>query len=502
MNATVRTGALLVLLLPAALLLAAACVDGNLAEADGRRLTVDHAAQLILDHSTVPGDSQVVRVVAELWVDYTLLAERLEADTALSSLDVDDVVRQPLEEEMLARLSEEVVEADTVVDDQELAERFAAEMPGAQATASQILLLFPPGATNRQRDSVRSAAEGLREQIAAGADFAVLAERFSADRGSAARGGSMGTFERGEMLAAVDSAVFRLRPGEMSEPVATELGYHVLRLERIQVPELSEAGAEFRRRIQVERLAEAEAAYIAMLDSASGLALADDALSVARALAEATPGALSRRAARRPLLTWSDGAYTASALLDVIRLSPAGFAESVAGADDEELEAALRQVARRELLLTEARARGLEAGQARVDSLREAARAAVLARAREIGLAAPPPGDGTDMDADAASPPDSAAALTVPLADSAPPARDDPQQAPAPVAPASQPASAEERVEATLIRILSGRQEIIPLGAVIMLLRDQADWRIHETRIGAVLARLEELRSAIAGVRD
>lgn len=446
-----------------------------MAEAGGRRLTVDDAAQLILDHSTVPGDSQVVRVVAELWVDYTLLAERLEADTSLASLDVDDLVRQPLEEEMLARLSEEVVQADTVVGDEELAERFAAEMPGAQATASQILLLFPPGATNRQRDSVRAAATGLRDQIAAGADFAVLAERFSADRGSADRGGSMGTFERGEMLAAVDSAVFQLRPGELSEPIATDLGYHVLRLERLEVPNLAEAGAEFRQRIQVERLAEAEAAYVAMLDSTSGLALADDALAVARALAESTPGALSGPAARRPLLTWTDGAYTAGAFLDMIRLSPEGFAEGVAGADSQELEAALRRVARRELLLTEARARALEPTQARADSVREAARAAVLARAREIGLAAPPPADGAAADTAATN------ATTLPTNAT------------------TLPTNAEERVESALVRILSGRQEIIPLGAVIMLLRDQSDWRIHETRTSAVLARLEELRSAIAG---
>ena len=472
MNARVRAGACLALLLPAA-----ACGDGNLAEADGRRFAVDAAAQLILDHSTLPGDSQVVQVVAELWVDYTLLARHLEADTSLASLDVDDLVRQPLEDETLARLSEEVVEADTVVGDDELAERFAAEMPGAQATASQILVLFPPGATNRQRDSVRAAAVGLREQIAAGADFAVMAERFSADRGSAARGGSLGTFERGQMLPAVDSAVFGLRPGALSQPVATDLGYHVLRLERLEVPELAEAGAEFRRRIQMERLAEAEAAYIAKLDSTSGLALVDDARAVARALAETTPARLSGRAARRSLVAWSDGHYTAGEFLDLIRISPAGFVESVAGASDEELETVLRSVARRELLLTEARGRSLEPAQARVDSVRTAARATVLARAREIGLAAAVTGN-SGTEAAAPSPPDSAAA---------------PDSATAPAT------TAEERVDSALVRILSGRQEVLPLGAVIMLLRDQGDWRIHQTRIGAVLARLEELRSAIAG---
>ena len=444
MNASARTRACW------ALLLSTACGGGNLAEAGGRRLTVDEAAQMILDHSTLPGDSQVVRAVAELWVDYTLLAQRLDDDTSLASLEVDDLVRGALEEEMLARLSEEEVEADTVVGDEELAERFAAEMPGAQATASQILLLFPPGATSRQRDSVRAAAAGLRDRIEAGADFAALAERFSADRGSAARGGSMGTFERGQMLAGVDSAVFRLAPGETSGPVATELGYHLLHLERLEAPNLAEAGAEFRRRIQLERIGEAEAAYIAVLDSASGLAFAPDGPALARALAESAPAGLSDRAARRPLLTWTGGAYTAGDFLDLIRRSPVGFAE---GATGPELEAALRRVARRELLLTEARARELEPAQARVDSARNSTRAAVVARAREIGLAPPTP----------------------------------------------LPPAAGERVEAALIRVLSGEQQILPLGPVVVLLRDQGEWRIHQARADDVLRRIEELRSVGAG---
>ena len=465
-----------------ALLLPAACGGGNLAEAGGQRLTVEEAAQLIQDHSTIPGDSQVVRAVAELWVDYTLLAQRLEDDTSLVSLDVDELVRGAMEEEMLARLSDEVIVADTVVGDEELAERFAAEMPGAQATASQILLLFPPGATSRQRDSVRAAADGLRDRIEAGADFAALAERFSADRGSAARGGSMGTFERGQMLAAVDSAVFRLTPGETSEPVATELGYHLLLLERLEVPNLAEAGAEFRQRIQRERVGEAEAAYVALLDSASGLAFADDGLTLARALAETTPARLSDRAARRPLLTWAGGAYTVRDFLDLIRFSPGG-AEGVADATGPELEAALLRVARRELLLTEARARDLEPTPARVDSARASARAAVLARAREVGLASAAPAPEAGLEAAAEQ--EAAVAPEVGSASAAP--------------AAPLPATASERVGAVLVRVLSGEQQVLPLGPVVLLLRDQGSWRIHETRTGDVLMAIEELRSVAAG---
>ena len=82
----------------------AACGPGPLAEAGGHRLTVDAAARLIATHGTVSGDSQVVRVVAELWVDYTLLSAQLEDDGTLASLDVALAIEQPLNEAMMGRL--------------------------------------------------------------------------------------------------------------------------------------------------------------------------------------------------------------------------------------------------------------------------------------------------------------------------------------------------------------------------------------------------------------
>lgn len=65
-----------------------------------------------------------------------------------------------------------------------------------------------------------------------GADFAALAKANSDDPGSAARGGDLGFFARGRMAAAFEAAAFALKqPGELSDVVKTEFGYHVIRLE-------------------------------------------------------------------------------------------------------------------------------------------------------------------------------------------------------------------------------------------------------------------------------
>ena len=450
-----------------AALLSSACGPGALAEAERHRLTVEDAAQLLAEHSTVPVDTQVVRVVAELWVDYSLLATHLSADTTLGSLDVGLIIEQPLQEIMLARLRDAVIDVDTVVTDEELTERFAADLPGARATASQVLLLFPPGATNRQRDSVLTVGRGLHDQLVEGADFATMATRYSGDPGSGSRGGSMGTFGRGEMLAPIDSVVFSLQPGELSDPVETQLGYHVLRLDALAVPELSDIGAEFRARIQQERMGAAEAAFIAQLDSVAGLSLAEDALQLTRALIETSPSRLSRGAAERPLMTWTDGVYTAGEFLDLARVSPDGFAEGVLAAPDADLRALLRRLAQQELLVSEARGGGFDATEAQVDSVSAEARAAIRSRAEVIGLIPRPAVDGTSAtDSGTVAGAGAGAVPTV-----------------------------QELVRAALIRILSGQREIVPLSGVTFLLRETGAWHIDETRIGATLARVAELES-------
>lgn len=437
----------------------AGCNPGSLAEADGSVLRVEDAAVLIANNSRVLPDSQIVRVVAELWVDYTLLASRLMEDSTLQSLDVGLVTEAPLDELMITRLRDEVVGVDTIVGEEELMARFAADMPGARATASQILLLVPRSATTLQRDSVRALATGLRSQLEGGADFAGLASRYSDDPGSGGRGGSMGTFGRGEMLGAVDSAVFSLRPGETAGPVESSLGYHLLRLDALEVPELSEVGAEFRRQIQLERLARAEAEYVTELDSTSGLTLADGAVELARALATTAPSRLSQGAAGRPLVTWDAGSYSAGDFLSLVRLSGEGFGEGVASASDQEMEAVLRRLGQEELLLEHARALGFAPTAAEIDSVSAEARAAIRERAALIGLA--PQGTQTDS---------------------------------ASVPPQAGQAPAAHQVEAALVRVVSGESEIIPLGGVTLLLRDQGSWRINASAVTATLERIDQLR--------
>ncbi|MFW6282404.1 MAG: peptidylprolyl isomerase [bacterium] len=132
---------------------------------------------------------------------------------------------------LINKLSQEVVE-EAEVSDQEIEnyynenkERYEQE---DQVEASHILL------------DTEEEAEDIIEQLETGADFSDLAEEYSTDQGSASQGGSLGFFEKnGQMIPEFAEAAFDLEIGEISNPVESQYGYHV-----IKVTDKKEAGVQ------------------------------------------------------------------------------------------------------------------------------------------------------------------------------------------------------------------------------------------------------------------
>lgn len=84
----------------------------------------------------------------------------------------------------------------------------------------------------------REEAEELRQQLLDGADFAGLARAHSKDPGSGAAGGELGWFGRGVMVAPFEQAAFALAVGDISEPVQSSFGYHLIKVEdRVEAQE-------------------------------------------------------------------------------------------------------------------------------------------------------------------------------------------------------------------------------------------------------------------------
>jgi parvulin-like peptidyl-prolyl isomerase len=88
-----------------------------------------------------------------------------------------------------------------------------------------------PTPAPRTRDEALALATDLRERLEAGEDFAALAEEYSDDAGSAVQGGDLGWFGRGQMTGPFEDAAFSLPIGQVSEPISTTFGIHLIEVQ-------------------------------------------------------------------------------------------------------------------------------------------------------------------------------------------------------------------------------------------------------------------------------
>ena len=134
-----------------------------------------------------------------------------------------------------------------------------------QVRARHILFKLAQQAGAEEETRVRGEAEAALQRIQAGEDFAVLASQLSEDPVSAQQGGDLGFFKRGEMVKPFEETAFELKPGVVSDPVRTDFGYHLIKVEEVQeagYEPLEVVRAELRTRLTREdarRLAEAKA---------------------------------------------------------------------------------------------------------------------------------------------------------------------------------------------------------------------------------------------------
>ena len=418
-------------------------------------LTVDEIVDLLVDEEGLAADAGVVRVLADYWIDYTLLAEAVDDDSTFSRLDLEPLVQQQVWRAMMFQLRDSVIQIDTFVTEGELEALYEAEAPEVELRARHIMLTYPFQPTQAQRDSVRAALEALRQRILAGAAFESIALQYSQDPGSAPTGGDLGYFGRGDMVAPFEEAALTLESGEMSDVVETPMGLHLIRLEERRVRDFGEVGREFRLRVQTRRTEEAESTFVAGIEARVNPRVVDGAFEITREIARNPGTRLSGGAARRALVEWDGGAVTVGDLQNLLQIEEAPLRDQLVVATDERVEAFLRDVARRDLLVNEAGSAGLRPPPSRVDSLVTGAKDQLRGAARMLGL----------LDLDQA--PGEPRALAISRA-----------------------------VAEALTGNLSGATQFVPLGLVSFQLRDRMPFAVYDRGLGQALLRIVQLRAA------
>lgn len=103
--------------------------------------------------------------------------------------------------------------------------------------ASHILISFANQDGQIDSAAARMKLDTVLTKLKAGEDFAELAKQYSDDTGTKDKGGDLGFFERRMMVQPFDEAAFKLQPGEISDVVETQFGYHIIKLlERGEIP--------------------------------------------------------------------------------------------------------------------------------------------------------------------------------------------------------------------------------------------------------------------------
>jgi parvulin-like peptidyl-prolyl isomerase len=162
---------------------------------------------------------------------------RLNKATGFSEADFRslaelDLLRQKLYDTVSADVptTEEQVRAQHILVRIVTPEPTATPLPEGQPTPTPNPAATPTPAPRSDEQALALIKE-IKQKLDAGGDFAALAQQYSEDAGSKAQGGELGWFGKGQMVAEFENAAFALQPGQVSDPVNTQYGYHLIKLE-------------------------------------------------------------------------------------------------------------------------------------------------------------------------------------------------------------------------------------------------------------------------------
>lgn len=137
------------------------------------------------------------------------------------------------------------------------------ERPHEEVRAAHIMKMVPRG-NDSLKTVMKTQIDSIYTLIKNGSDFAEMAQRLSDDKGSAMRGGDLGWFSLGMMVKPFEQQAFKMQPGEISEPIATDFGWHIIRLDdRRAVLPLDSIRPQVERNVQRdERMKETNKAFV------------------------------------------------------------------------------------------------------------------------------------------------------------------------------------------------------------------------------------------------
>jgi peptidyl-prolyl cis-trans isomerase C len=190
----------------------------------------------------------------------------LSDEARRQKVDEEPIVKRRLSllaDQTLVQALVQKIQNDIKVPDDDVQKYYSAHLKDYDEVKARHILIrsksspspLPQGKKELTDEAAKAKAEEIYKQVSApGADFAAIAKEESYDQGSAPRGGDLGTFHHGQMVPEFDAAAFALKPGEISQPVKTQFGYHVIKVEEKKTRTMEEAKSDIENTLRREKL--------------------------------------------------------------------------------------------------------------------------------------------------------------------------------------------------------------------------------------------------------
>jgi hypothetical protein len=299
----------------------------------------------ILGESQAPLEKDVARSIAELWVNYQLVAiAAAKGDSLTDPKVMQDALWSNLDNIRVKKFYDEVSKG------------WESQVPGSDEdrynsgeafAARHILIKTEQGATPEQIAAAKAKAEGILKQ-ATPANFASLAAR-SDEPGAKERGGDLGLFGKGMMVPEFEQCVTALKPGAIStEPCQTSFGFHV-----IYRSPFADVADKFAPIAKQRNVAIAESTYLAKLESDNEVKVQTNATVKAKAIAKNTLGYMKDNDA---MATFKGGKLSAARFAEWLSAYPPSsqIRPQLVQAPDTLVEKFVKQIVRNELVLRQA----------------------------------------------------------------------------------------------------------------------------------------------------
>jgi hypothetical protein len=319
------------------------------ARAGSQELTVTRLGDLLGNAKIpVPVTRDNAAILTDIWTGYQQLAYAAAHGDSLKDPKGIDLALSPiLNMQKLQRFMDSVGKTFKVDSGGEAAYNQAA---GGLLGARHILIGFknqgvPPSAA--EKDSLRKKATAIRAQVTA-ANFTDMAKKNSTDPSAAQNAGNLGVFAKGVMIPAFSTATAALKPGEISQPVETNFGYHI-----IMRRTYADAKDDFLAQYSQAAKHIADSTYMSQLETSANVQVKDNAST---SIKEAAKDPSKHRKDNATLATFKGGELTVANFLDWIETTPPQqqIMQRIPQAPDSVLKPFVKQIAVQQVLLRRA----------------------------------------------------------------------------------------------------------------------------------------------------